>query len=281
MWGETPYTKDAAINWIERAGRNCYRSEDKIVDGSGKKFVENIIKRKHYSVLEHSNIVIRTKEKKKFPYSSLLAEKSVYDSKYFSHMCYRDHVYISGNWRAWFEWYNSIAPEYADMMCLDNIYDILSNDAYEVVTNPSDIPNELKHITVELITDRAVTHELVRHRPASYSQESQRYVRYDNIDFIRPSWFDKHNEDSIKREIFMDSCEYSEQVYRELISLHSMKAEDARVILPNATATRIIMTASVPEWNHIFNLRLSKEAYRQIRKLLIGVKDDFVEKGLV
>ena len=275
VWGETPYTKEEAILWIERAGRVCYRSEDKIIDGSGITFVNNIIKRKHLSVIEHSNLVLRLKEKSEFPLVAIQAAKAVFDSDYFSFDIYKDRIYVAGNWRAWFEWYNRISPDYADIITLDNMFDVIVSESYEIVTDPEEIPNSLKVITAEFITDRAVTHELVRHRPASYSQESQRYVRYGDINFIKPSWFNKYDEDSYARETFECMCEEIEYAYNDLLK-EGMKAEDARVILPNATATKIVMSATVNEWKHIFSLRLSKAAYPQIRNLLNPVYENFV-----
>ena len=185
LWGETPYTKEESILWIEKAGRVCYRSEDKIIEGSGQKFVEGIIKRRHLSVIEHSNLVLRTKDKVKFPTNSLKVVQNVFNSKYFSFFIQEDRVYISGNWRAWMEYYNATAPDYADMITLDNIDTIFNNPEYEVVTNPDDVPVPLKAVTVEFETNRAMTHELVRHRPTSPSQESQRYCRYGSLVFIK------------------------------------------------------------------------------------------------
>lgn len=272
LWGETPYNREEAISWIECAGRTCYRSEDKIVEGSGQKFVYNIWKRKHFSVLEHSNMVIRRRHKSTFPANTLQIDKSVFDSKYFNFCIDKDRVHIGGNWRAWIEFYNKLVPDYADPITLDNITTIFNNDTYDVLNDSKQIPNELKIITVEFVTDRAVTHELVRHRPASYSQESQRYVRYGDIDFIIPSWFVAKDDKNWKR--FINVCGEVEQNYKFLLSC-GMKAEDARVILPNATATKIVMSASIPEWQHVFNLRVSKAAYPSIRRLLRPVYDEF------
>jgi len=273
VWGQTPCSKKESINWIEAAGRTCYRSEDKIIDGSGIKFVKNIWKRNHYSVLEHSNIVLRTRIKSKFPNMALIKEKSVFDSKYFSFCIHHDHVYISGNWRSWIEFYKALRGN-DDIMTIDNIIDFLESETYEVIKDNQCVPNQLKAITVEFITDRAVTHELVRHRPASYSQESQRYVRYGDITFIKPSWFDKIEDGSYERVIFNNSCKSIETQYKGLLAI-GMKAEDARVILPNCTATKIIMTASIPEWKHVFFLRTSKAAYPQIRNIMIPVQEIF------
>ncbi len=264
VWGQTPCDIEESILWIERAGRVCYRSEDKIVEGSGQKFVENIIKRKHYSVIEHSNIVVRTREKLTFPNLTIIKEKSVFNSPFFHFDIKGDQIYIAGNWRAWIEF---IEKNHGRTVTLDEVHGILSSDTYEVVLDPNEVPNSLKAVTCEFVTDRAVTHELVRHRPASYSQESQRYVRYGDISFVKPAWFDTTSEDSFEQETFMFACEEAESSYGELID-RGLKAEDARVVLPNATATKIIMTAFIPEWVHVYGLRLSKAAYPQIRNLL-------------
>lgn len=280
VWGETPYTKEESVLWIEKAGRVCYRSEDKIVEGSGTKFVNNIIKRKHSSVLEHSNLVLRSTNRFKMPLSALKTIQSVFNSKYLLFAIKKDRIYIAGNWRAWIEYYNNNAHDFADMINLENIHTIFECNDYEVVTDPEDVPNSLKCITAEFVTDRAVTHELVRHRPASYSQESQRYVRYGDINFIVPAWFKKYDESSFVVEKFKASCEEAETYYNKLIDL-GLKAEDARVVLPNATATKIVMTATIPEWKHVFNLRVSKVAYPQIRMMLAPVKKQFIEKGWI
>jgi thymidylate synthase (FAD) len=269
IWGQTPSDSKDAILWIERAGRTCYRSEDKIVEGSGRKFVENIWKRTHYSVLEHSNIVIRTKEKSKFPDMTLIKMKGVFDSSYFNFCTYQDRVYVGGNWRTWIEFFarHNVTLSIADM---PNI--IRNTNEYELVQF-NDIPNQLKAITVEFFTDRATTHEIVRHRPVSYSQESQRYVRYGDITYIKPWWY-KYTFRANQEDFMSAMCD-SEDHYKYLID-HGQKPEEARAVLPNATATKIIMTTIIPEWKHVFKLRTSKAAYPQIRKLMIPVVEEFI-----
>lgn len=278
LWGVCPSEPNAAIEWIEKAGRVCYRSEDNIIEGSGIKFVNNIIKRKHYSVIEHSNFVVRTKEKSNHPNFSLQVEKGVYDSPFFNFCIYKDRIYISGNWRTWIEWNNRIAPEVKIETLEDFVMNMINMnvDGYEVVSG-DDIPYESQMMTAEFITDRAVTHELVRHRPASYSQESQRYVRYDGgMLFVKPAWYDTAEENVITS--WKQAVEYSEKQYIYLRE-HGMKAEDARTVLPNSTATKIVMTASLKEWEHVFSLRLSPAAYPQIRNMLLPIHDEFMGKG--
>jgi len=275
IWGETPYIKDDAVLWIEKAGRVCYHSDHKIVTGSGIKFVKNIIKRKHYSVIEHSNLVIRTIEKSKFPFETLMSLKKYFDSPFFKFSIKEDYIYVAGNWRAWTEWagHNEFNVTFDHFpMCL------FENDSIMKIVDNSDIPDDLRAITVEFITDRAVTHELVRHRPVSYSQESQRYVRYGNISFVKPYWYDSTS--SYLQNIFNDACLDAEEVYGIFLD-NGMKAEEARVVLPNATATRIVVTTYVPEWKHIFNLRCSKAAWTQIRNLTIPVREYFLNVGWI
>ena len=119
-------------------------------------------------------------------------------------------------------------------------------------------------MTVMFKTDRATTHEFVRHRIASYSQESQRYVRYGNkeIEFITPVGIKQEN---LPKWISM--CENSEFYYNYLLSTGE-SPQIARTALNNSCATEIIVTANFREWRHIFNLRCDKAAAPQIRDLL-------------
>ena len=135
--------------------------------------------------------------------------------------------------------------------------------------------------SVRFITDRAVTHELVRHRLAAYSQESQRYVNYgsEHIQFIRPVWLDIPLEiytwDNIEN-ITENSPQYiwvramlgSEEDYKSLL-LEKWNPQQARTVLPNSTKTEIVMSCNLREWMHVFKLRTSKAAYPQIRELML------------
>ena len=257
VWGNCPSTLEETILWIERAGRVCYRSEDNIVEGSGRKFVDNIIKRGHTSVLEHSNIVCRTVDTHKFPKEKELEIIGAIDSK-FINTCVRDNrVYMGGNLRAWMECFR---------IGIDDIYGLLIEDSIELVAE--DIPVELQRKTIEFITDRAVSHELVRHRAASFSQESQRYVGYSEMEFIRPSWF-KNAEEHVK-VAFKISCKECSDNYKWL--RRHLKPEHTRTVLTNQVATKIIVTATIPQWGDIFKLRCSQAAYPQIRELMNMVK---------
>ena len=122
-------------------------------------------------------------------------------------------------------------------------------------------------ITARFICSRAMTHELVRHRLASYSQESQRYCRYntDDIQFIIPEWFGSEGKE--KDILWSEAMEYAELKYIKLLET-GQSAQDARDVLPNATKTEIVVTANLREWIHILKLRTAQEAHPEMRRLM-------------
>jgi len=135
-------------------------------------------------------------------------------------------------------------------------------------------------ISVKFITDRAVTHEIVRHRLAAYSQESQRYCNYsqdkygNDVTFIKPNWCE---EGSLQYSMWKNSCETSEKIYLDLLKL-GVKPENARSVLPNSTKTEIVMTANLREWRHVLKLRTSKQAHPDMQALMKPLLAEFQEK---
>ncbi len=135
----------------------------------------------------------------------------------------------------------------------------------------------IEHISasVVIVTDRGVTHELVRHRLASYSQESTRYVKYDgNMEFIRPVWWDEWSMG--EQNEWYDSMFRSEKKYQKLLSLGS-RPEQARAVLPNSLKSEIVVTANLREWLHIFKMRCAKDAHPQIQALFRSILAGFRE----
>jgi thymidylate synthase (FAD) len=126
-------------------------------------------------------------------------------------------------------------------------------------------------LTVRFITDRGVTHELVRHRLVSYSQESTRYCNYTkerfggDVTFIRPCFWE---EDSHGMAMWKRGMEFAECLYNDII-LGGGKPEQARSVLPNSTKTEIVATANLREWRHIFKLRTSNRAHPQMRQVMV------------
>ena len=175
----TPLDGQAVLQHIERCGRVCYKSEDKITDTSAVAFVGGIIKRGHEAVLEHFNI------------------------------------------------------------------------------------------TVKFICDRGVSHEIVRHRLASYCQESTRYCNYSKDGFggeitvIQPCYLATCGAGY---QMWKEACEAAETAYFNLLNF-GCSPQEARAVLPNSLKTEVVMTANLREWRHFFNLRTAPAAHPQMREV--------------
>lgn len=128
---------------------------------------------------------------------------------------------------------------------------------------------EHEKITVRFVCDRGVSHEIVRHRIASYSQESTRYCNYskdkfgNELTFIRPLFW---AEDSEEYALWKSSMQQVEDSYNKLIAMGA-KAEEARSILPNSIKTEIAVTMNLREWRHFFRLRTSQRSHPQMREV--------------
>ncbi len=136
------------------------------------------------------------------------------------------------------------------------------------------------NITVRFICDRGVSHELVRHRLASYSQESTRYANYSKDKFggeitvIRPIFW---SPNSLEYSAWISAMEQSEKIYMKLIDMGA-SPEQARSVLPNSLKTEIVMTCNIREWRHVLNLRCSPNAHPQMRELMLPLLEDFATK---
>lgn len=134
-------------------------------------------------------------------------------------------------------------------------------------------------ITVRVITDRGTTHQIVRHRLASYSQESTRYCNYskdkfgNEITVIKPNF----NEDSLNYKNWKACCEDSEIAYLHLLG-DGATPEQARAVLPTCLKTELVMTMNAREWRHFLKMRLDKAAQKEIRDLSQMILDQFKEK---
>lgn len=124
-------------------------------------------------------------------------------------------------------------------------------------------------LTFKVRTNRAIANEIVRHRLASYSQESTRYVKYDDIEFIPGEKLRDSNLEEL-----LSKAEFA---YKFLTD-YGLKPEEARDILPNATATTLVMTMNFRELRHFLKLRLDKAAHPQIRELTGMILEILKEK---
>lgn len=268
-WGLCPSNFEDTVARIEAAGRVCYRSEPA---GDPEKFINTKLLRPnppHFSVLEHSNVVgklsslrgddLRVLEK----FNSRWIEKEYDESR---------NLYLFGNLRAWMEVLNTRDMRFALNEIADSGLEILP---------PDQQPRNMQRVTVKLTTDRAVLAEITRHRnDVGFSVQSQRYVDYaGEVCYIKPSWYDQTiNEQA--RQAFWTSCFDNEFQYNRLRS-YNLAPQDARVVLNNQTATEIVMTAYLPQWDWMFKLRTAPAAYPQMRRVMKMVHDAFIEEGLV
>jgi thymidylate synthase (FAD) len=125
---------------------------------------------------------------------------------------------------------------------------------------------EHDNITAKIVCDRGVTHEIVRHRIASYSQESTRYCRYgDEITVIRPFMF---QEGSHAYGLWAEACLAAETAYLHLLS-HGATPQEARNVLPNSLKTELVISANIREWRHILKLRCAPQAHPQMQQIMI------------
>lgn len=114
---------------------------------------------------------------------------------------------------------------------------------------------------------RAFTHQLVRHRIASFTQQSQRYVNENKFSFVIPENIENNNE---AKKLFISHLENTKHLYNQLLTM-GIKKEDARFVLPNAIESEIVITANFREWRHILSLRGEKQAQWEIRKIAIDI----------
>ena len=126
------------------------------------------------------------------------------------------------------------------------------------------------YATAHFRIDRGVSHELVRHRLASYAQESTRYCNYKDkdIEFVRPSYL---NESSYK--LWTNAMLTAEEAYNQMIK-NGCTPQQARAVLPNSLATTIVVTANLREWRTIFKLRCAKDAHPDMRYIMLRLLSD-------
>lgn len=138
---------------------------------------------------------------------------------------------------------------------------------------------EHESVTVRVVCDRGISHEIVRHRIASYSQESTRYCNYfgdkfgNELTFIKPYFWE---EDIEKYEIWKDTMQYIETAYMKLVAAGA-KPQEARSILPNSLKTEIVVTMNLREWRHFFKLRAGVAAHPQMRQIAVPMLRKFQE----
>ena len=258
---------------IELCGRTCYKSEDKITEDSAKKFVDTIIKSGHGSVLEHGTIYLA------IPMTTYAPDAV---------NIYRDNAYSKVNDCNEFIFTDKYGNKVAAWCVTTNLRVLVENDCLEdleFLCEPTKYHE--KRAAVKFICSRGISHELVRHRIFSFSQESQRYCAYNKdkfggeVTFIKPIWYEqKEDIDTSNYPDYGYSLLYAENRYLDLLE-QGLKAQEAREVLPNSTKTEVIMTGFTSDWLHFFKLRTDKAAHPEMRKLTIPLEKEFKKKGLL
>lgn len=273
------------IKKIEKCGRVCYKSEDKITEDSAEKFVANIIKRGHEAVLEHASFIFQVSRS---VYEDLrdivMFVENRYPVKMYLRFTDSEGYIVSGNVRAWRDFFHFAGvPPYMDDFVESNPilfpeFKKVSSSLFREGPVRQISVNELvstyqrlvhEDVSVKFICDRGVTHEIVRHRPASFCQESTRYCNYSNgkfggeITVIKPCFF---KENSTRYLNWFVACESAETAYNAILE-DGGTPQEARDVLPNSLKTELIMTAPLMEWCHFFNLRMSPAAHPQMQEV--------------
>ena len=136
---------------------------------------------------------------------------------------------------------------------------------------------EHQSVSVRFICDRGVSHEIVRHRLASYTQESTRYCNYtkgkfgSEITVIEPCFWSQDDE---RYKVWKQAIEQIESAYNKLVELGAT-TQEARSILPNSLKTEIVVTMNLREWRHFFTMRTSAAAHPQMREVAIPLLKEF------
>lgn len=195
---------------------------------------------------------------------------------------------VTGSIRAWME-FDSVTSRYVKDRLLSYHFPmffgecptpILSGNCFNpvrfAIPEREEIPVSHIHVAARFIISRAISHELVRHRPCGFLQESQRYVKYDGqVTFIRPLWAMKNG--SSFENMFMDDCYECEESYKER-RRRGLSPQQSRGALNNDCKTEIVVYTHLGEWNHIFGLRCSPAADPEMQRVMIPLRDEFHAK---
>lgn len=266
---------------IERAGRVCYKSEDKIAEGTAKAFVDRMIASGHGAMLEHGTVYLEIPD---YGVSRLKFEKYMRNPYSTSISSDVDSSYITTNLRVLVEngWLNDL----------------------EYQCEPTEYHE--KRITVKFVCDRGVSHEFVRHRVFSFAQESTRYCNYSKGKFgyqltcIIPSWLGLEEgsysledvEEKYDKCLIIDKCKnaeeasfvralcHAEREYFDLLELN-WKAQQARDVLPNSLKTELVVTGTIKQWEGFFKLRDAGSAHPQAYELAHPLHEEFIKRGYV
>lgn len=269
------------LKHIETCGRVAWKSEDKITDDSYIKFIDMIKSVKHGSVLEHGTIYLKQHTDFRNQINNNYLLRNRYSKNKYSKYIDKGIVhYVTTNYRVLIEnnWLDDLQ------------YQCEPTEHHE------------KRITVKFTCDRGVSHEFVRHRTFSFTQESTRYCNYSKDKFgneitcIIPCWLNIKEDSYIEDDrgllqnldiesnrdifIFVHNLCLTERYYFNLLK-YGWKPQQARSVLPNSLKTELIMTGFISDWKHFFILRTDKGAHPQAQELAIPLQEEFKRLNLI
>ena len=285
---------------IEFCGRICYKSENRIDSDSAIPFVRKMAENGHNSVLEMGVLTLvvtcatarsDSQRSSSLP-TQILADRppgrqSVADHRLHPDLS-RDAAFFTPKILSPVPSPSTLKEQHPYFFDTLPINDTTGKDCVGVTIAKMALkdveqlaaPLHAKHryLAVKFIVNRAVTHELVRHRPCTFLQESQRYCRYsadkfgNEVTFIKPVFFEEHSEEFT---VWKQSMEAMEAQYFRLLQTSSPQA--ARTVLPNSCKTEIIVYANLLEWQHILSLRTSPAAEPSMREVMIPLAQQLAE----
>lgn len=269
---------------IERAGRTCYKSEDKITEDSAKEFVDRMIKSGHGAMLEHGTVYLA------MPTETMIPIEANGWGKYTKNPYSKGFKVCDVNGQK-------------RVAITTNLRVLVENgwlDDLQYICEPTEYHE--KRITVKFITDQGILREFTRHRVFSFAVESTRYCNYSKnrfsheITFIQPNWISDKDIENYHMDFgyftdqdtnhitavnrFISALKNAEYFYMELIKL-GYKPQQARNILPLATKCDMVMTGFVSDWRHFFELRDAASAHPQAQELAHSLHETFIQRGLI
>ena len=305
IWEQEPGL-EGIYKAIEKAGRICYKSSDKITKDSAKPFVDRMIASGHGAMLEHGTVYLWASTEKYVNNQGEIDEfnpLSKYEENPFSVVCLdrnekgKEGLYVTSNYRVLVEqgWLSDL----------------------QYLCAPTE--HHAKRVCVHFICDRGILAEFTRHRVFSFAAESTRYCNYskskfnNEVTFILPCWADSLALQEVKGTVvtfddfgkligeyyyhlngkeapyfktweitpernFIASLQIAEELYLELLN-QGWKPQQARAVLPNALKTELVMTGFVSDWKHFFELRCAPNAHPQAQELAIPLREEFIKRG--
>lgn len=272
------------LKHIETCGRVAWKSEERITDDSYVKFIEMLKGVNHGSVLEHGTVYMLMPCTTRFSGSICFYNNNQY-TKVVDCKIGNDYFYaITTNYRVLIDGQ-------------DNLFTDVWQDLEELQCEPTEFHE--KRVTVRFTCDRGVSHEYIRHRVFSFTQESTRYCNYskdkfDNeVTFILPGWVnrDERYDFALDSILCVNSTESPEVLWvRNLVTAEQdyiqllrkgWKPQQARTVLPNSLKTELIMTGFISDWEHFFKLRTASGAHPQASELAIPLQEEFKKLNFI